>query len=68
MSRHSKAPQSVYTGLDSMSRYTYKSSSIRTTTTTRERLEDLERLLEIETQKRIDAENEIKKLTKGGQF
>ena len=54
--------------LDALSRKSYISSSIRTTTTTRERLQDIEKQLELETRKRIAAENEIVKLTRGGKF
>ena len=41
------------------------SSSIRTTTTTRERMEAIERQLEEETAKRVAAELAIVQLTKG---
>eukprot|EP00356_Strombidium_inclinatum_P010058 CAMPEP_0170493264 /NCGR_PEP_ID=MMETSP0208-20121228/13614_1 /TAXON_ID=197538 /ORGANISM="Strombidium inclinatum, Strain S3" /LENGTH=53 /DNA_ID=CAMNT_0010769163 /DNA_START=363 /DNA_END=524 /DNA_ORIENTATION=+ len=41
---------------DRISQKTYETSSIRTTTTTRERLADIERQLEEETKKRKAAE------------
>ena len=46
--------------IDKMSMKSYGSSSIRTTTTTKERLADIERQLEVEVQKRRAAENAIK--------
>lgn len=44
---------------------TYVTSSIRTTTTTRERLAEIERQLQEETEKRIAAEKAIIALTRG---
>ena len=43
-------------------------STIRTTTTTRERLADIERQLEREMEKRRDAERAILELTKGQKY
>ena len=47
-----------------ISQKSYKSSSIRTTTTTRERLADIERQLEEEVNKRKIAEEAIAELTR----
>ena len=51
--------------LDKISQRSYVSSSIRTTTTTRDRLAQIEKQLEEETQKRKAAELAIAKLTRG---
>ena len=50
--------------IDKMSIKSYGSSSIRTTTTTKERLADIEHQLEVEIEKRKAAEDAIRQLTK----
>ena len=71
----SKAPSAASRGSQSLAKSglaqlagvaSYKSSSIRTTTTTRERLAEIERQLEMETKKRIAAERAIVELTRNG--
>ena len=66
MSKTSKAPSTVYNDLMSMK--SGMSSSIRTTTTTKERLADIERQLQEEMQKRKAAEDAIRELKRNNKL